>query len=134
MIYLISLLLIFLESTMAVKLFSLIVTLSFISFLSTKNYKIALLNLVILSEIFSLQNHNFFKYFLIFGLVYIVFFLLMTQFMYSTENIIIFTLIQGIIIFIFFRGNTGWLSIVINLMGLIISNYMFIKISWRKAK
>ena len=134
MIYLISLILIFIESTMATKIFSLVVTFSFISFLSTKNYKIGLINILILSEIFSLQNHNFFKYFFAFGLVYLIFYLILTQFLYSTENIIIFTVIQAIIFFIFFRKNIGWIGTGFNAMGLLISNYIFIKLSRRKEK
>lgn len=134
MVYLISLILIFIESTMATKIFSLIVTFSFISFLSSRNYKVALINLFVLSEIFSLQNHNFFKYFFIFGLVYLIFYLLLTQFMYSTENIIIFTIIQSVIFFLFFREHMEWVEIIFNILGLAVSNYLFIKISWRKQK
>lgn len=134
MIYLISLILIFIESTMATKIFSLVVTFSFISFLSTKNYKIGLINILILSEIFSLQNHNFFKYFFTFGLIYLVFYLILTQFLYSTENIIIFTVIQTVILFIFFRENIGWIGTSFNAVGLLISNYIFIKLSRRKEK
>lgn len=134
MIYLISLILIFIESTMATKIFSLVVTFSFVSFLSTKNYKIGLINILILSEIFSLQNHNFFKYFFVFGLIYLVFHLVFTQFLYSTENIIIFTVVQTVIFFVFFRKNIGWIGMGFNAIGLLISNYIFIKLSRRKEK
>lgn len=134
MINILALILIFIESTLSVKILSMIVTLPFLTMISSKNYKIGIIFLLLISQIHSLQNESFIRYFFIFGILYLISHFVLTQLSYSRENILIFTCIQMGILALFFKNYLELSEYIFNGVGMVIFNYIFVKNSWRKHR
>lgn len=134
MVYIVALILIFIETTISVKILSMIVTLPFLTMTSSKNYKIGIGMLLLTSKIYSLQNESYIRYLFIFILLYLISHLVLTQMTYSKENILIFIVLQMGILTLFFRKHLGLNEYIFNGIGMAIFNYIFIKISWRKQR
>lgn len=134
MIYMIALILIFIESTFSIKILSMIVTFPFLTMLSSKDYKLGVAFLFLSSQIHSLQSESYLRYFLIFTLIYLISHLVLTQLSYSRENVLIFVAIQLGILALFFRKYLELWEYIFNGVGMIILNYIFIKTSWRKNR
>lgn len=134
MVNVVALILIFIESTLSVKILSMIITLPFLTMLSSKNYKIGIFFLLLVSQIHSLQSESFIRYFFIFTSLYVISYFVLTQLSYSRENILIFTCIQLAILALFFRDYLELSEYIFNGIGMVIFNYIFIKNSWRKHR
>ena len=130
--YLTSLILIFIESTIGAMFLSFIITLPFLTSLINKNLKNGYKYSFLFAAIYSIQNNSF-LYFLMFFLLYslgVVFILHYLK--YEKKNLFFFTLFQMIITVSFFFNKVN--SIILCGIGFIALNYLYIKTLRPKKK
>ncbi|MGL5051375.1 MAG: hypothetical protein ACRC0K_00990 [Fusobacteriaceae bacterium] len=127
MLGLISMFLIFIEATLQGKFFSLVVTLPYLAYLINGELKKSIIGLLGIIFVFSLQN-SYFLYLVFFFVIYFsIFYSMLNHFSYKKENIIVFSIIQTFILFLFFHKYTDKIGLIFNFIGFCIFNYTYIK-------
>ena len=129
--YLISFILIFIESTIGAIFLTFIVTLPFLMLLIKKNIQNGLKYSFLFSIIYSIQNNSFIYYFIFFICYSVGSMLLLNYLEYEKKNIFFFTLFQICIISLFFWDRT---SVFPNFLGCLLTNYLYLKKFRRKKK
>ena len=130
--YLTSLILIFIESTIGAIFLSFMITLPFLMFLINKNLKNSFKYSFLFAAIYSIQNSSF-LYFLIFFLTYSLGGTLILHYLkYEKENLFFFTLFQIVMVILFFSNKIN--SIILCGIGFTVLNYFYIKILKIKKK
>ena len=130
--YLTSLILIFIESTIGAMFLSFMITLPFLMFLINKNLKNGFKYSFLFAAIYSIQNNSF-LYFFIFFLTYSLGGTLILHYLkYEKENLFFFTLFQIVMVILFFLNKIN--SIILCGIGFTLLNYFYIKILKIKKK
>lgn len=111
-----------------------IATFPFLTMIANKNYKVGVGLVFLISQFHSLQSESYFKYFIIFILLYLLSHFILRQLSYSKENILIFTVIQMLVLALFFKRHLELGEYILNGIGMIILNYIFVRASWRKNR
>ena len=132
MVHIISLLLVFVEITLEIKIISVIFILPYLLYLCSEGKKRYLLNVIIIIFLYSLQNSNFYIILLsIFG-IYTLYFILLSQLHYKRDNILIFMIVQAVILNLVYREYLSVFIYLYNFIGLYFVNYFYIDILKRK--
>lgn len=132
MVHIISLLLVFIEITLEIKIISAIFILPYLLYLCSEGKKRYLLNVIIIIFLYSLQNSNFYIILLsIFG-IYTLYFILLSQLHYKRDNILIFMIVQAIILNLVYKEYLSVFIYLYNFIGLYFVNYFYIDILKRK--
>lgn len=132
MVHIISLLLVFIEITLEIKIISVIFILPYLLYLCSEGKKRYLLNVIIIIFLYSLQNSNFYIILLsIFG-IYTLYFILLSQLHYKRDNILIFMIVQAVILNLVYREYLSVFTYLYNFIGLYFVNYFYVDILKRK--
>lgn len=132
MVHIISLLLVFVEITLEIKIISVIFILPYLLYLCSEGKKRYLLNVIIIIFLYSLQNSNFYIILLsIFG-IYTLYFILLSQLHYKRDNILIFMIVQAVILNLVYREYLSIFTYLYNFIGLYFVNYFYVDILKRK--
>lgn len=132
MVHIISLLLVFIEITLEIKIISAIFILPYLLYLCSEGKKRYLLNVIIIIFLYSLQNSNFYIILLsIFG-IYTLYFILLSQLHYKKDNILIFVIVQAVILNLVYKEYLSVFIYLYNFIGLYFVNYFYIDILKRK--
>lgn len=132
MVHIISLLLVFIEITLEIKIISVIFILPYLLYLCSEGKKRYLLNVIIIIFLYSLQNSNFYIILLsIFG-IYTLYFILLSQLHYKKDNILIFMIVQAVILNLVYREYLSVFTYLYNFIGLYFVNYFYVDILKRK--
>lgn len=132
MVHIISLLLVFIEITLEIKIISVVFVLPYLLYLCSEGKKRYLLNVIIIIFLYSLQNSNFYIILLsIFG-IYTLYFILLSQLHYKKDNILIFMTVQAIILNLVYREYLSIFIYLYNFIGLYFVNYFYVDILKRK--
>lgn len=132
MVHIISLLLVFVEITLEIKIISVIFILPYLLYLCSEGKKRYLLNVIIIIFLYSLQNSNFYIILLsIFG-IYTLYFILLSQLHYKRDNILIFMIVQAVILNLVYREYLSVFTYLYNFIGLYFVNYFYVDILKRK--
>lgn len=132
MVHIISLLLVFIEITLEIKIISVIFILPYLLYLCSEGKKRYLLNVIIIIFLYSLQNSNFYIILLsIFG-IYTLYFILLSQLHYKRDNILIFMIVQAVILNLVYREYLSIFTYLYNFIGLYFVNYFYVDILKRK--
>lgn len=132
MVHIISLLLVFIEITLEIKIISAIFILPYLLYLCSEGKKRYLLNVIFIVFLYSLQNNNFYVILLsIFG-IYTLYFILLSQLHYKRDNILIFMIIQAVILNLVYKEYLSVFIYLYNFIGLYFVNYFYIVTLKRK--
>ncbi len=134
MLYLLSILGVFLEVSLPFNANILVVTLSFLVYLIGIKKEKNFLIIGTVAFILSLQTNDFFKIMTVFICSYYLLDFLFLHLSYSKSNVLIFSLIQGIIYIILSYKNLKINYMVVNIIGFTVLNYIYIYVSKRKEK
>lgn len=126
MLELFSVFLIFIEASLQGKLFSLVVTLPYLAYLINGELKKSIVWAFAITFIFSLQNSYFIYLLIFFSIYFLMFYLILHHFSYKKENVLVFSALQTLILFLFFYRYTGKEGLIANFIGFCIFNYIYI--------
>lgn len=126
LINIVSLLLVLLEISIAGNIISGIVMLPYYLFLIEKWEKWVICPMSVIIFIHLLQNESFFRVLGAFLVITIIYYIVLQYLNYEKENILFFSIIQIIILYLLFRKNITIAEIIINFVGLNITNYIYI--------
>ncbi len=132
MIYILSLLGILVENSLPFSANVYIITLSFFIYLVSMKQKRALAIVGVISLLISLQTDSFLRLFMILVLSYFIVSYIFVNLSYRKVNIVVISLIQIAIYAIMTLKNIKIDYLIINFIGCMILNYMYIKISEKK--
>ncbi len=134
MLYVLSILGVFLEVSLPFNANFLVVALSFLVYLIGAKREKNILIIGIMAFILSLQTNDFFVIMTVFICGYYLLDFLFLHLSYSKSNILIFSLIQGVIYAVLSYRNLKATYVVANIIGFVVLNYVYICISKRKDK
>lgn len=132
MIYILSLLGILVENSLPFSANVYIITLSFFIYLVSMKQKRDLAIVGVISLLISLQTDSFLRLFMILVLSYFIVSYIFINLSYRKVNVVIISLIQIAIYAIMALKNIKIDYLIINFIGCMILNYMYIKISEKK--
>ena len=132
MIYILSLLGILVENSLPFSANVYIITLSFFIYLVSMKQKRALAIVGVISLLISLQTDSFLRLFMVLVLSYFIVSYIFVNLSYRKVNIVVISLIQIAIYAIMTLKNIKIDYLIINFIGCMILNYMYIKISEKK--
>lgn len=134
MLYILSLLGIIIEISLPFNASVLVITLSFLVYLIALKGERDIIWMGIISLLLSLQTDDFFRIVIILlGGYYLVNFLFL-YLLYKKENILIFSMVQGAIYAILSWDNLKLKYFIINMIGFIVMNYVYMKIVAKNSR
>lgn len=134
MLYILSLLGIILEISLPFNMNILIITLSFLVYLIALKGEKDIIWIGVISLILSLQTEDFFRIVIILLISYYVLNFLFLHLSYEKGNILILSIIQCIIYIILSWNNFNIRYLIINLIGFIILDYIYMRILRKKDR
>jgi hypothetical protein len=128
----ISLILVFVEITLEMKIISGIFILPYLLYLCNDGRKNIIFNIIFIVFLYSLQNNDFYVIFMTIFSIYLIYYLLLSHLHYKKENIMNFVIIQLLILTIVYWNHLSVSSYLYNCIGLSLVNYIYIEILKRK--
>ena len=128
----ISLILVFVEITLEMKIISGIFILPYLLYLCNYGRKNIIFNIIFIVFLYSLQNNDFYIIFMTIFSIYLIYYLLLSHLHYKKENIMNFVIIQLLILTIVYWNHLSVSSYLYNCIGLSLVNYIYIEILKRK--
>ncbi len=128
----ISLILVFVEITLEMKIISGIFILPYLLYLCNDGRKNIIFNIIFIVFLYSLQNNDFYIIFMTIFSIYLIYYLLLSHLHYKKENIMNFVIIQLLILTIVYWNHLSVSSYLYNCIGLSLVNYIYIEILKRK--
>ena len=128
----ISLILVFVEITLEMKIISGIFILPYLLYLCNHGRKNIIFNIIFIVFLYSLQNNDFYVIFMTIFSIYLIYYLLLSHLHYKKENIMNFVIIQLLILTIVYWNHLSVSSYLYNCIGLSLVNYIYIEILKRK--
>lgn len=129
MLYIISLLGIFIENSLPFSTNICIVTLSFFIYLVSLKQKRNVVFVILISLLLALQTNYFFRYLIILVCSYYIISYLFSNMAYSKLNILPMTAIQMVIYCLLTYKNIRINYLIINFIGVMVLNFIYIKIT-----